>query len=371
MPEAAYHGSQQLFAEVEDSVPKDMPPLEVTGHLADRDVPPEGVVYETEGDTIKALRKFGPEHGDNVIRCNRQKLREWFLTNVNIHWGKHFSHYEGGAEGEGVVVTFRDGSSYHGDILVAGDGTHSKVRNQLLPDPTFRPQPIPRGVIVGGLTATREQYMRWMKYGKSYYTLADPNIRLTVSMKWISEDQESAEYVWLYGWADKGAIHEKFWTSTASREELSQYVLSNLNGFSAELFASSLEDARHASSTNPTRQSDVDGRFESSDDFMQAFSVGDDSTYADSEIVRGQGGNMAMLDGLRLATVISRSAGAPIEDVLKEYEIEMNERGTKAVLASRAAIPTGDPSWTATKSGQVWQNPKERKNIAGEQVPTG
>lgn len=74
---------------------------------------------------------------------------------------------------------------------------------------------------------------------------------------------------------------------------------------------------------------------------------------ANTKTVRGQGGNMAMLDGFRLAKILGTATGRPIEDSLKEYEGEMNQRCRKAVLVSRAAVPTGDASWSAVKSGQI------------------
>jgi 2-polyprenyl-6-methoxyphenol hydroxylase-like FAD-dependent oxidoreductase len=56
---------------------------------------------------------------------------------------------------------------------------------------------------------------------------------------------------------------------------------------------------------------------------------------------RGEGGNMAMKDGITLASCIASEDDTSIEDMLKKYDAEMIPRTRKSVLASRAA---GDPT---------------------------
>ena len=56
---------------------------------------------------------------------------------------------------------------------------------------------------------------------------------------------------------------------------------------------------------------------------------------------RGEGGNMAMKDGIALATGIENEHESSVEDILKSYEAEMMVRTTRSVLASRKA---GDPT---------------------------
>lgn len=65
---------------------------------------------------------------------SRATLRQVLLTDVEdaVHFGKMFSHYEQRDDGK-VIAFFEDGTSDTGDILVAADGSNSRVRKQYLP----------------------------------------------------------------------------------------------------------------------------------------------------------------------------------------------------------------------------------------------
>ncbi|SFP83178.1 2-polyprenyl-6-methoxyphenol hydroxylase [Amycolatopsis rubida] len=78
-----------------------------------------------------------PEHEDPVDSeksISRMTLRQVLLTGVEdiVHFGKKFTHYEQHADGT-VTAYFEDGTSASGDVLVAADGTNSRVRKQYLP----------------------------------------------------------------------------------------------------------------------------------------------------------------------------------------------------------------------------------------------
>ncbi|CAM3110998.1 NAD(P)/FAD-dependent oxidoreductase [Paracoccus nototheniae] len=69
----------------------------------------------------------------------RIELREILLDGLTdaerpvVQWDKTFIHYEQ-LSGGGVRAYFADGSSAEGDLLVGADASHSKVRQQYLPD---------------------------------------------------------------------------------------------------------------------------------------------------------------------------------------------------------------------------------------------
>lgn len=65
---------------------------------------------------------------------SRMTLRQVLLTGLEdvVHFGKAFVRYEQGAGGE-VTAHFEDGTAATGDLLVAADGTGSRVRKQYLP----------------------------------------------------------------------------------------------------------------------------------------------------------------------------------------------------------------------------------------------
>ena len=174
----------------------DLPKLETVGTTYDLRIPGEGAIFDATDMTERA--RFGAGAGHEFIRANRAKLRNWLLTNLNVHWGKRFSHYE--EDESGVTAFFEDNTSYHGDILVGADGVGSQVRNQLLPDPNLRPKYLPIGLIVGELTANEEQYNRWMKIATSFFIGNETSRRLFVGLKSVASDRKTARYYWITGW---------------------------------------------------------------------------------------------------------------------------------------------------------------------------
>lgn len=65
---------------------------------------------------------------------SRMTLRQVLRTGVDdiLHFGKTFTHYVRNDDGT-VTAHFQDGSTATGDVLVAADGTRSRVRSQYLP----------------------------------------------------------------------------------------------------------------------------------------------------------------------------------------------------------------------------------------------
>ncbi|WP_433251614.1 FAD-dependent oxidoreductase [Streptosporangium sp. CA-135522] len=71
---------------------------------------------------------------DSERSVSRMTLRQVLLTGMDdvVHHGKEFTHYELHEDGT-VTAFFADGSRATGDVLVAADGTGSRVRRQYLP----------------------------------------------------------------------------------------------------------------------------------------------------------------------------------------------------------------------------------------------
>ena len=79
----------------------------------------------------------GREHDDPANQdysVSRMTLRQVLLTGIEdvVHFDKVFSHYEQRDDGR-VTALFEGGSSATGDLLVAADGSNSRVRRQYLP----------------------------------------------------------------------------------------------------------------------------------------------------------------------------------------------------------------------------------------------
>ncbi|KAF2972369.1 hypothetical protein GQX73_g1144 [Xylaria multiplex] len=65
-------------------------------------------------------------------RISRSKFRELLTEGVNVHWGKSLSSFAPSDDGDGIVARFTDGSSAHGSMLIAADGSNSITRHLLL-----------------------------------------------------------------------------------------------------------------------------------------------------------------------------------------------------------------------------------------------
>ena len=183
---------EELLAATKD----DMPKLETVGTTYEIGIPSQAAIFDAH-DMSERMR-WGDGVGQDFIRADRAKLREWLPTDLNVHWGKRFSHYE--QNESGVRAYFDDGSSYPGDILVGADGINSLMRNQLIPDPNKRPQRLPMGIVVGELLANEDQYQRWSKIATSFFIGKTGSIRLFVGLKSVAPDRKSAKYYWIIVW---------------------------------------------------------------------------------------------------------------------------------------------------------------------------
>ncbi|KAM0245279.1 hypothetical protein ACHAP5_005510 [Fusarium lateritium] len=81
------------------------------------------------GELIASTPK-APE--SSRIRVTRQGLRDILATGVNVEWNKALKEII--SSPESVTATFEDGTSATGCLLIACDGSHSRVRRSLFPD---------------------------------------------------------------------------------------------------------------------------------------------------------------------------------------------------------------------------------------------
>jgi flavin-dependent dehydrogenase len=184
----------------------DLPKLETVGIAHECNIPGEGAFFDATN--MAEQMRFGNGNGPDFIRADRAKLREWLLTNINVHWGKRFTHYL--EDNNGVTAFFDDGTSYTGDVLVGADGINSRVRSQLLPNSSQRPKSLPVGIIVGELTATEDQLKRWRKLANSFFIgYAGPR-RLFVGLKSVAPDGMSAKYYWIFGWCVESSNNSSY-----------------------------------------------------------------------------------------------------------------------------------------------------------------
>lgn len=82
--------------------------------------------------SLKPSPPRDPRHGERSV--SRMTLRQVLLTGLEdvTHFDKVFSRYEQRPDGK-VEAFFEDGSSAVADLLVAADGSNSRIRRQYLP----------------------------------------------------------------------------------------------------------------------------------------------------------------------------------------------------------------------------------------------
>jgi 2-polyprenyl-6-methoxyphenol hydroxylase-like FAD-dependent oxidoreductase len=101
--------------------------------------PSNGIRFLTEHMKLLLALDFAGNEGaaDDVARhrsVSRITLRRVLLAGLDdvVHFGKTFTRYEETPAGR-IVAHFEDGSRAEGDVLVAADGSGSRVRRQYLP----------------------------------------------------------------------------------------------------------------------------------------------------------------------------------------------------------------------------------------------
>lgn len=114
---------RSVLKDLKNAFPDDLPPIETTSHLNPLSLPAQLCFYDGTAEPGKrAFVESSFEHP--VLRANRQKLREWLTTNINVEWGKRTSQIE--QDENGVKLTFEDGDVAEGDVLVGADGVGSQ-----------------------------------------------------------------------------------------------------------------------------------------------------------------------------------------------------------------------------------------------------
>jgi hypothetical protein len=100
------------------AVPESLPPIDASSHLYPLKIPPQ-LNFFFGGKKFVGEATSDPK----VLFANRTRLRNWLSTGLSIHWNKKATKIE---EAEShVTVTFSDGSSTTGDVVVGADGVTS------------------------------------------------------------------------------------------------------------------------------------------------------------------------------------------------------------------------------------------------------
>ncbi|KAH7322433.1 hypothetical protein B0I35DRAFT_349727 [Stachybotrys elegans] len=269
-----------------------------------------------------------------IIRAERRRLRNWLSTNIPIQWGKKVNTIE--HNDEGVSVTFEDGSTAKGDILVGADGINSIVRQHLLQKPAKDLlKLVPLAAIVGEVALEGDAFKRQLELGHSAYVYMSPTLGFANfnGLHEVNPDGVSAKYYWMLMQPDASVEDSEHWLQKATQQEKLDHVLklaSKLPARFRELFeltpASGIKTETHI-------WRDLE---------LESLPAGrvvllGDSAHAMTPF-RGEGGYHSFIDAMKLSEKLVGLDSKDIDAInaaVAEYNSEMLERGAEAVRNSR------------------------------------
>ncbi|TFB07504.1 putative FAD-dependent monooxygenase [Trichoderma ghanense] len=290
-------------------------------------------------ETLETKFRIPPNHRRRV---NREKLRKVLLRGVadHVRWGKKLAdiHVSDDSHGD-VTAVFADGSSATGRMLVGAEGSNSQTRRFLVPD-AYRNHQLPVKMMGASADFTRDQVAPLRRIDPLLFQGCHPDtgVFLWISMLETPEvngtagtpDERHRVQVML-SWLDKDrdeAVPESNQERVALMKRLA-------TGFHPDL-----HDAIQAiPESSPTLHvilqdwpcqdwNNRDGRVTLAGDAAHAMVM-----------YRGEAGNHGILDAWHLLREIKAvySGGKARADAVDDYEKEMKERATPAVLLSRQA----------------------------------
>ena len=109
-----------MLKDFKASMPDDLGAVEMTSHLKPLDLPAQFTLFRNR----EVVARVTSGEGNEIVRANRSRLRDYLSAHLDINWDKHCTDIE--ERGNKVVLHFGDGTSAIGDVLVGADGVHSK-----------------------------------------------------------------------------------------------------------------------------------------------------------------------------------------------------------------------------------------------------
>jgi len=315
--------------------------------------PARAIHFMTEG--MKPLLSFDAslvkDDGDVAKHrsVSRITLRQVLMAELDdVHLGKAFVRYE--ERGDKVVAHFDDGTWAEGDILVAADGSGSRVRRQFLPHATL----VDTGVVgIGGkvfLDQNRHRIAPPLLDGMGLVAARD-GINLFVAMQEVPE-ATGAIGANEPGSLDAGAVFENarsyvMWGLGATREKLgldggAEHDTAKLATIAARAVARWAPEFRQLIAlADPTtlsafaiRSSTPVGQWPTGRITLLGDAIHAMTPY------RGIGANKALEDAVRLkrALVAGARGERDVLEAIGGYETAMRDYGFRAVRNSLRAM---------------------------------
>ncbi|CAO3670707.1 unnamed protein product [Rhizopus stolonifer] len=270
----------------------------------------------------KQALSFGSPEFESY-RMNRQRFRHWLLQDVQDHviWNKRALGYE--ELEDRVQVRFEDGSVEEGDLLVATDGSMSRLAQQLLGDlPTINP-------------VRCFAFTRWLDR-QELLEVVDETTQATIACGRYKQEGVCMFYTLNDVKPELPKPYEAFCL-------LSQYgtnpkpSLDTLRSWASGFAPAQRKLVEDVPEGTPITEITVKERIPDFDRLMKASRVvlAGDAAHA-MTMFRGNGANQAVVDANVLATEIIGvvSGKKSLAQAVADYYHELVPRGQKAVIES-------------------------------------
>ena len=336
-----------------------LPPVLWETFIATAGQPPAGLGFLTEQlqELVVIADEFMSNKTGNPIDAHypvsRLALRHLLLAGLEdvIHFDKTFEHYECTREGK-VTVSFADGTSATGDVLVAADGANSRVRQQYLPQ---APRMEIGAAAIGGKFLLTDQArarlpsqlavrLNLIMPPDRYCLFTAPFDRTRISAEVLNSVRERAKEAFLNPDLLVDTIQEDYllWAFMAHPTEypvdmqqlnedgLLRVASQMMEGWHPNLRRLVVESAPNSVSFTPFKASTLIDSWESTNVTL----LGD--AIHNMPPVGGLGGNMALHDAwllTRMLTEVQHGTSALLP-AIQVYEAEMRAHGFAAVRAA-------------------------------------
>jgi 2-polyprenyl-6-methoxyphenol hydroxylase-like FAD-dependent oxidoreductase len=294
---------------------------------------------------------------------SRMTLRQVLLTGLEdvVRFDKTFTHFEHDPGGS-VTAHFADGTSATGDLLVAADGTGSRVRRQYLPHAVVEPAGV---IAIGGKVELNEQTK----------ALLPPRVFAGISIVFAPKGYSCVLHVMEFKWDRAGVPHPHIGASDAAllakwpglmydntRDYINWGFAAATTRFPSDVMAMRGADLAHLTlEMTPGWHPHLRTLFELTDPGtafpvniatstpVPAWEATNVTLLGDAIHTmtpgRGVGANTALRDAALLCRTLRdvRDGKATVREAVARYEARMTEYGFAAVRDSRRKQSGDDP----------------------------